>query len=115
MGVGNHGGAENVREALEWDSVPHMVRELKDGKEVLKMYVSDWDSTFNEFFLNLRETSRKGGRPQEYVYFLTHRWQAGTLSSLAELGALSPIWWGIMVLVSYTSSWQQEGYEYRPQ
>ena len=32
--------AENVREALEWDSVPHMVRELKDGKEVLKMCVS---------------------------------------------------------------------------
>ena len=32
--------AENVREALEWDSVPHMVRELKYGKEVLKMRVS---------------------------------------------------------------------------
>ena len=32
--------AENVREALEWDSVPHMVRELKDGKEVMKMCVS---------------------------------------------------------------------------
>ena len=36
--------AENVREALEWDSVPHMVRELKDGKEVLKMRVSDLKS-----------------------------------------------------------------------
>ena len=103
MGVGNHGGAEDVRKALEWDSTPNMMRGLKDGKEVLKMCVSDWVSTFNELLLNLVETSGKGGRPQEYVHFLTHRWQAGTLSSLAELGALSPIWWGIMVLVSYTS------------
>ena len=36
--------AENVRYALEWDSVPHMVRELKDGKEVLKIRVSDLKS-----------------------------------------------------------------------
>ena len=95
--------AESVRKALEWDRITNMVRGLKNGKEVLKIRISDWDSTFNEFFLNLRETSRKGGRPQKHVYFLTHRWQAGTLSSLAELGALSPIWWGIMVLLSYTS------------
>ena len=38
--------AENVREALEWDSVPHMVRELKDGKEVLKILVSALKSAF---------------------------------------------------------------------
>ena len=31
---------ENVREALEWDSIPNMVYGLKDGKEVLKMCVS---------------------------------------------------------------------------
>ena len=65
--------AENVREALEWDSVPHMVRELKNGKEVLKMCVSDLDSAFKELLPNLAKTSKKGGRPQEYVYFLTRQ------------------------------------------
>ena len=65
--------AENVREALEWDSVPHMVRGLKNGKEVLKIRVSDLDSTLKGFCLNLSKTSEKGGRPQEYVYFLTRQ------------------------------------------
>ena len=54
--------AENVREALEWDSVPHMVRELKDGKEVLKIRISALDSAFKGLFLNLSKTSKKGGR-----------------------------------------------------
>ena len=36
--------AENVREALEWDRIRNMVRELKDGKEVLKVRVSDLKS-----------------------------------------------------------------------
>ena len=35
---------ENVREALEWDSIPNMVRELKYGKEVLKVRISDLKS-----------------------------------------------------------------------
>ena len=65
--------AENVREALEWDSIPNMVRGLKDGKEVLKIRVSDLDSTLYGFFSNLRKTPKKGGRPQEYVYFITRQ------------------------------------------
>ena len=65
--------AENVREALEWDRIPHMVRGLKAGKEVLKVRVSDLDSTLKELLPNLGETSEKGGRPQEYVYFLTRQ------------------------------------------
>ena len=36
--------AENVREALEWDRIRDMVRGLKDGKEVLKVRVSDLKS-----------------------------------------------------------------------
>ena len=63
--------AENIREALEWDRIRNMVRGLKDGKEVLKIRISDLDTTFREFCANLRKTSEKGGRPQEYVYFLT--------------------------------------------
>ena len=65
--------AENVREALEWDTMQHMVRGLKDGKEVLKVRVSDLDSTLYGFCSNLSKTSEKGGRPQEYVYFLTRQ------------------------------------------
>ena len=65
--------AENVREALEWDRILHMVQGLKDGKEVLKVRVSDLDSTLKGFCLNLGKTSKKGGRPQEYVYFLTRQ------------------------------------------
>ena len=65
--------AENVREALEWDSVPHMVRGLKDGKEVLKMCVSALDSAFKELLPNLAKTSKKGGRPQEHVCFITRQ------------------------------------------
>ena len=48
--------AENIREALEWDRIRDMVRGLKDGKEVLKVRVSDLDSTFREFCANLRKT-----------------------------------------------------------
>ena len=44
---------------------------MKNGKEVLKIRISDLDSTLREFCLNLSKTSEKGGRPQEYVYFLT--------------------------------------------
>ena len=65
--------AENVREALEWDTMQHMLYGLKDGKEVLKIRVSALDSTFKELLLNLVKTSKKGGRPQEYVYFLTRQ------------------------------------------
>lgn len=65
--------AENVREALEWDRIRNMVRGLKNGKEVLKIRISDLDSTLREFCLNLSKTSEKGGRPQEYVYFLTRQ------------------------------------------
>ena len=36
--------AENVREALEWDRIRNMVCGLKDGKEVLKVRVSDLKS-----------------------------------------------------------------------
>ena len=65
--------AENVREALEWDTMQHMLYGLKDGKEVLKVRISDLDSTLKGFCLNLSKTSEKGGRPQEYVYFLTRQ------------------------------------------
>ena len=65
--------AENVREALEWDSVPHMVRGLKDVKEVLKICVSALDSAFKELLPNLAKTSKRGGRPQEHVYFITRQ------------------------------------------
>lgn len=60
--------AENVREALEWDSVPHMVRELKNGKEVLKMHVSDLKSAGWNF--------AKFGKVKKntlYVYFITRQ------------------------------------------
>ena len=60
--------AENVREALEWDSVPHMVRELKDGKEVMKMCVSALKSAGWNF--------AKFGKVKKntlYVYFLTRQ------------------------------------------
>ena len=40
---------------------------------MLKMCVSALDSTLYGFFSNLRKTSEKGGRPQEYVYFLTRQ------------------------------------------
>ena len=65
--------AENVREALEWDRISNMVYGLKDGKEVLKIRISALDSTFKELFLNLSKTSKKGGRPQEHVYFITRQ------------------------------------------
>ena len=50
-----------------------MLYGLKDGKEVLKVRVSDLDSTFREFCANLRKTSEKGGRPQEHVCFITRQ------------------------------------------
>ena len=69
--------AENVREALEWDSVPHMVRELKDGKEVLKVRVSDLKSEGWNF--------AKFGKVKKnalYVYFLTRQGVARLIALL---------------------------------
>ena len=60
--------AENVREALEWDSIPHMVRGLKDGKEVLKIRVSDLKS--ESWNLLKFEQVKKNTL---YVYFLTRQ------------------------------------------
>ena len=65
--------AENVRKALEWDRIRNMVRGLKNGKEVLKIRISDLDSTLNGFFKKKKKTSEKGRRPQEYVYFITRQ------------------------------------------
>lgn len=36
--------AENVREALEWDRITNMVRGLKEGKELLKVRITDLKS-----------------------------------------------------------------------
>ena len=43
------------------------------GKEVLKIRISDLDSTLKGFCPNLGKTSEKGGRPQEHVCFLTRQ------------------------------------------
>lgn len=60
--------AENVREALELGSVPHMVRGLKNGKEVLKMRVSDLKSAGWDF-----DRLGKLKKNTLYVYFLTRQ------------------------------------------
>ena len=60
--------AENVREALEWDSIRNMVRGLKDGKEVLKISVSALKSEGWNF--------AKFGKVKKntlYVYFITRQ------------------------------------------
>ena len=60
--------AENVREALEWVSIPNMVRGLKDGKEVLKMRVSDLKSAGWDL-LKFQQVKKN----TLYVYFLTRQ------------------------------------------
>ena len=60
--------AENIREALEWDTMQHMLYGLKDGKEVLKVRVSDLKSdgwNFTKFGKVKKNTL--------YVYFLTRQ------------------------------------------
>ena len=60
--------AENVREALEWDRISNMVYGLKDGKEVLKIRVSDLKSAgWN--FLKFQKVQKN----TLYVYFLTRQ------------------------------------------
>ena len=60
--------AENVREALEWDRIRDMVRGLKDGKEVLKVRVSDLKSAGWDLrkFAQVKKNTL-------YVYFLTRQ------------------------------------------
>ena len=60
--------AKNVREALEWDTMQHMLYGLKDGKEVLKIRISDLKSegwNFTKFGKVKKNTL--------YVYFLTRQ------------------------------------------
>ncbi len=60
--------AENVREALEWDRIRNMVCGLKDGKEVLKVRVSDLKSEgWN--LLKFQQVKKN----TLYVYFLTRQ------------------------------------------
>ena len=60
--------AENVREALEWDRISNMVYGLKDGKEVLKIRVSDLKSAgWN--FLKFQKVQKN----TLYVYFITRQ------------------------------------------
>ena len=60
--------AENVRVALEWDTMQHMLYGLKDGKEVLKMRVSDLKSAGWDLmkFQQVKQNTL-------YVYFLTRQ------------------------------------------
>ena len=60
--------AENIREALEWDTMQHMLYGLKDGKEVLKVRVSDLKSAGWDFtkFSKVKKNTL-------YVYFLTRQ------------------------------------------
>ena len=57
---------------------------------MLKICVSDLDSTFKGLFLNLSKTSKKGGRPQEHVCFIIRHGQAGTCSNLSKLRRTPP-------------------------
>ena len=69
--------AENVREALEWDTMQHMLYGLKDGKEVLKMRVSALKSAgwnFTKFGKVKKNTL--------YVYFLTRQGVARLIATL---------------------------------
>ena len=65
--------AENVREALEWDRITNMVRGLKEGKELLKVRISDLDSAFNDLISNLGRNQTGRGRQLQYAYFLTRQ------------------------------------------
>ena len=59
---------ENVREALEWDSIPNMACGLKGVKEVLKICVSALKSEGWDF--------AKFGKVKKntlYVYFITRQ------------------------------------------
>ena len=60
--------AENVRVALEWDTMQHMLYGLKNGKEVLKMRISDLKSAGWDFtkFSKVKKNTL-------YVYFLTRQ------------------------------------------
>lgn len=60
--------AENVREALEWDRIRNMVYGLKDGKEVLKVRVSDLKSAGWDL-LKFQQVKKN----TLYVYFLTRQ------------------------------------------
>lgn len=60
--------AENVREALEWDRIRNMVCGLKDGKEVLKVRVSDLKSAGWDL-LKFQQVKKN----TLYVYFLTRQ------------------------------------------
>ena len=61
--------AENVREALEWDTMQHMLYGLKDGKEVLKIRISDLKSEGCRDFTKFGKVKKN----TLYVYFLTRQ------------------------------------------
>lgn len=65
--------AENVREALEWGRTIDMVRGLKEGKEFLKVSISNLDSGFNDLISNLHLNQTGRGRQLQYAYFLTRQ------------------------------------------
>lgn len=64
---------DDMRDALRWDRTTNMVHTIDEGKDYFKVEINTLKSMGFEFFLNLRKTSEKGGRPQKYAYLITRQ------------------------------------------
>lgn len=64
---------DDMRDALRWDRTTNMVHTIDEGKDYFKVEINTLKSMGFEFFLNLRKTSEKGGRPQKYTYLITRQ------------------------------------------
>lgn len=74
----NWNGVETVwgndmRDALRWDSIPHMVRTIDVGKDYFKVLVSDLKSMGLDLLPILAINQDGRGRPQKYVYLVTRQ------------------------------------------
>ena len=65
-------GRDHMQYTNDAEKDIYIVYDLGDRQECW-LLVSYLDSTLKEFCLNLSKTSEKGGRPQEYVYFITRQ------------------------------------------
>lgn len=65
---------DDMRDALRWDSVPHMVRTIDEGKDYFKVLVSDLKSKgLVDLLPNLAINQDGRGRPQKYIYLVTRQ------------------------------------------
>ena len=64
---------DDMRDALRWDKMSHMIRTIDEGKDYFKVELSCLKSIGLDLCPNLGKNTDGRGRPQKYAYLITRQ------------------------------------------